>query len=85
VKNKRPRISLPIGRTALLACQINSLRNECCEAAEKILREKVVNEGDLDDCARLDDGLAEAERVLKFAVARVAYCRLKRRGQAKSE
>lgn len=80
---KKQKISLPIGRTALLAFQINSLRDECCEAAEKILRQKPFNEVELDECARLDDALAEAQRILKAVVARIAYSRLKRRSRIK--
>jgi hypothetical protein len=83
VKNKKTKISLPIGRAALLAFQINSLRDECCGAAEKILRQTPCNEAELDDCARLDDALADAQRILKSAVARIAYSRLKRRSQTK--
>jgi hypothetical protein len=81
MKSKKQKISLPIGRTALLAFQINSLRDECCEAAEKILRQQPVNEAELDECARLDDALAEAQRTLKAAVGRIAFSRLKRRSQ----
>jgi hypothetical protein len=67
----------------LLAFQINSLRDECCYAAEKILRQTPCNEAELDECARLDDALADAQRLLKSAVARIAYSRLKRRSQTK--
>jgi hypothetical protein len=83
MKTRKSKISMPIGRTALMAFQINSLRDECCEAAEKLLKQKPVNEAELDECARLDDALAEAQRMLKSAVARIAYSRLKRRSQAK--
>jgi hypothetical protein len=83
VKNKKTKISLPIGRTALLAFQINSLRDECCGAAERILRQRPVNEAELDECARLEDALADAQRILKSAVARIAFSRLRRRSQAK--
>jgi hypothetical protein len=83
MKTKKQKVSLPIGRTALLAFQMNSLRDECCEAADKMLRQKPVNEAELDECARLDDALAEAQRLLKAAVARIAYSRLKRRSQTK--
>jgi hypothetical protein len=83
MKTKKNKISLPIGRAALLAFQINSLRDECCGAAEKILRQKPLNEIELDECARLDDALADAQRLLKSAVARIAFSRLKRRSQAK--
>jgi len=83
MKSKKQKISLPIGRTALLAFQINSLRDECCEAAEKMLRQQPVNEAELDECARLDDALAEAQRMLKAAVGCIAFSRLKRRSQTK--
>jgi hypothetical protein len=83
MKIKKQKISLPIGRASLLAFQINSLRDECCEAAEKMLRQLPLNEAELDECARLDDALAEAQRVLKAAVARIAYSRLKRRSKIK--
>lgn len=83
MKTKKQKISLPIGRTALLAFQINSLRDECCEAADKLLRQKSLDEAELDECARLDDALAEAQRVLKGAVTQISLSRLKRRSQAK--
>ena len=83
MKTKKSKISLPVGRAGLLALQINSLRDECCDAAEKILRQKPLDEEELDDAARLDDALAEAQRILKNAVARSAYSRLRRRIQKK--
>jgi hypothetical protein len=83
MKSKKQRVSIPIGRAALLAFQMNSLRDECCEAAEKMLRLKSVNEAELEECARLDDALANAQNLLKAAVARIAYSRLKRRSQTK--
>jgi hypothetical protein len=83
MKKNKQKISLPIGRTALLAFQMNSLRDECCEAADKILKQKPLNEAELEECARLDDALAAAQQVLKSAVARIAYSRLKRRSQTK--
>jgi hypothetical protein len=84
MKTNRKKIPLPLGRTALLAFQINSLRDQCCEAAEKIIRLKPVDEAELEECARLDDALAEAQRILKSTVFRVTYSRLKRRSRAKS-
>jgi len=83
MKIKKAKITLPLGRAGLLAVQINSLRAECCEAAEKMLRQKNFDAAELEECARLDDALAEAQRVLKSAVARIACSRLARRSQAK--
>jgi hypothetical protein len=83
MKKKKSKISLPLGRAGLLAFQINVLRDECCEAAEKLIQQKQLDEEELDECARLDDALAEAQRVLKSAVARIAFSRLKRRSHTK--
>ncbi|HLX70276.1 MAG TPA: hypothetical protein VKV04_11680 [Verrucomicrobiae bacterium] len=80
---KKYKTPLPLGRAALMALQLNSLRDECCEAAERLCRRKKINESDLDECARLDDALAEAQRVLKSAVAGIADSRLKRRSRVK--
>ena len=83
MKKKKAKVSLPLGRAGLLAFQINVLRDECCEAAEKLIQQKQMDEEELDECARLDDALAEAQRVLKSAVARIAFSRLKRRSHTK--
>jgi hypothetical protein len=83
MKIKKAKIPLPLGRAGLLAAQINSLRDECCEAAERLLRQEPLNEAELDECARLDDALAEAQRVLKSTIASIACSRLLRRSRAK--
>lgn len=83
MKAKKERVSLPVGRVALLAFEINSLRDECCRSAEKLTRTKNFDEDELDECARLDDALADAQRLLKAVVALITYSRLKRRSQAK--
>ena len=83
MKTKKQKVSIPIGRAALLAFQMNSLRDECCEAAERISQQTTVNEEELEECARLDDALAEAQQLLKAAVGRIALSRLKRRSQTK--
>ena len=83
MKAEKQRVSLPLGRAALIAFQLNSLRDECCEAAEKLCQRRKVDESELEECARLDDALAEAQRLLKFAVAEVAYSRLNRRSRVR--
>ena len=83
MKTKKSKVTLPLGRTGLLAFQINLLREECCKAADKLVQEKTIDEHELEECARLDDALAEAQQVLKSAVARIAYSRLKRRSRIK--
>jgi hypothetical protein len=72
---------LPIGRTAQIAFQLESLRAECCAAARILTNEKHLNEAELEECARLDDALAHAQRILKSTVADVMIARLKRRSR----
>jgi hypothetical protein len=83
MKARKRRISLPLGRVVLFTFQLNSLRDECCEAAAEISRNKKIDECELEECARLDDALADAQRVLKFAVAEIACSRIKRRSRVR--
>ena len=83
MKTKQQKVILPIGRTAMVAFQLNALRDACCEAAEQLARQKPLNESELEECARLEDALAEAQRLLKSTVSRITYARLKRRSRAK--
>ena len=73
---------LPIGRTARLAFQIEALRADCCRAAQMLMRDETPDEFELEECARLDDALAHAQRRLKTTVAGVILARLKRRSRA---
>ncbi|HHY84928.1 MAG TPA: hypothetical protein GYA07_05270 [Verrucomicrobia bacterium] len=70
---------LPIGRTARIACQLEALRAECCKAGFILAQQKPLNEPELEDCARLDDALAEAHRLLRSIVGRIIISRLRRR------
>jgi hypothetical protein len=56
---------------------------ECCHAADTVMKRKKLDEMDLEECARLDDGLAEAHRILKKTITRITLTRLKRRSQAR--
>ena len=66
-----------------MAFQVNVLRSQCCEAAQRLMACKDLNEAELEECARLDDALAEAQRVLKRAVSGVIISRLKRRSRTR--
>lgn len=83
MKARKRRIQLPLGRMAMLTVQINALRDECCGAAAEMMKQHPVNVAELEECARLDDALAEAHRLLRKTVAEVTLCRLKRRSQTK--
>lgn len=84
MKAKRQKISLPLGRAALVAIQLSALRDECCVAADRIIRQNTSSsEVDLEECARLDDALAEAQRILKATVAQITCSRLRRGSRAR--
>jgi hypothetical protein len=83
VRTTKRQPQLPIGRTARIAFEIEAMRAECCKAASAILADKEPDECELDECARLDDALAHAHRILKHAVRNVMLNRLNRRSRAK--
>lgn len=64
-----------------MAFQMEALRAECCAAAHLLANETPLNEAELEECARLDDALAEAQKRLKSTVAGVMISRLKRRSR----
>ena len=80
--NKR-HATLPIGRTARIAFEIDTMRANCSKAAQIIINKKPLDEAELEECARLDDALAHAHRILKSAVRRIMISRINRRSRAK--
>jgi len=83
MRANRNKLRLPIGRTARLAFQLEALRVDCCQAAETVMRRKQIDELELEECARLDDSLAAAHRILKQTITQITLTRLKRRSQAR--
>jgi len=59
------------------------MRAACCRAAQALLDKDQPDEGELEECALLDEGLAQAHRVLKATVRNVMIARLNRRSRAK--
>src|SRR5215471_1175542 len=81
-RNTRRGAVLPIGQTARVACEIEALRADCCKAAARILSDpKNLDESELEECASLDDALAEAQKLLKSEVGRLILSRLRRRSR----
>jgi hypothetical protein len=78
--SKRP-APLPIGRTARIAYEIDAMRQACCRAAAVTMNRGPLDEEELEECARLDDALAAAQRILKTTVRDVMMMRLARRSQ----
>jgi hypothetical protein len=83
VRSKKRNASLPIGRTARLAFEIQAVRAACCKAAQAIINKEPLDEAELEECARLDDSLARAHRLLKATVRNVMITRLSRRSRAR--
>ena len=81
MRENKSKVILPIGRAAQVAFQIEALRAECCAAAHLLVNETPFNEAELEECARLDDALATAQRLLKSTVAGVMISRLRRRSR----
>jgi hypothetical protein len=75
--------TLPIGRTARLAYEIDNLRAACSKAAVALMNQRCLDEEELEECARLDDTLADAQRLLKFSVRDIMLSRLNRRSRAR--
>ena len=74
---------IPIGRTAKIAYEIDALRADCCKAASALLRKSNVEEVEVDECARLDEALAQANRLLKSTVRSLIMTRLGRRSRTR--
>jgi hypothetical protein len=80
--NKR-QSALPIGQTARIAYEIETMRAACCKAAQLIASQPDANIDELDECARLDEALAQAHRLLKHTVRQVMLSRLSRRSKTR--
>jgi len=83
VKSTNRHTRLPIGSTARIAFDIDATRAGCSKVAQMLLRQDPVNEAELDECARLDEALAQAHRLLKATVRGIMMSRLKRSSRAR--
>ena|SRR5579872_3860720 len=83
VRSTKSHASLPIGRTARLVYDLDALRAACSKAAGTLVKRRTFDEDELEECAQLDDALAEAQRVLKSAVRNVMLSRLSRNSRAR--
>jgi len=83
VKSTKRYTSLPIGPTARIAFEIDATRSACSKVAQSILSHDSFNEAELEECARLDDALARAHRLLKATVRSIMLSRLKRSSRAR--
>ena len=81
VKSSKRQPTLPIGRAARIAFELDDAREGCCRTAQYLFTEKRLNETELEECARLDDALAFAQRIIKATVRDVMLARLQRRSR----
>ena len=83
MRSTKSHAALPIGRTARIAYELDSLRAACSKAAGVLVKGTAPDEAELEECAQLDDALSEAQRVLKAAVRNVMLSRLSRNSRAR--
>ncbi len=82
VRSSKRHSALPIGRTARIAYEIDAMRATCCKVAATLVNKLPLDEAELDECARLDEALALAHRILKSTVRNVMISRISRRSRA---
>jgi hypothetical protein len=81
VKSNKRDTTLPIGRAARIAFDIDATREGCSKAAQLLLSDPECDEAELEECARLDEALARAHRLLKAAVREIMLSRINRRSR----
>jgi len=57
------------------------MRANCCKTAQAIASKRPLDEAELEECARLDDALAQAHSILKSSVRRIMLARINRRSR----
>ena len=83
MRSTNNKAALPIGRTARIAYELDALRASCSKAASAALRKSSPDQDELEDCAQLDEAVAEAQRILKAGVRRVMLSRLSRHSRSR--
>jgi len=62
--------------------ELDAMRAECSKAAQEMLSQADVDGNEFEECARLDDALAQAHRLLKGNLRRIMLSRISRHSQA---
>src|SRR5690348_3631756 len=57
---KQRHVKLPIGKAAKMVFELDALRAQCSQAAKIMLSQNPVDGLEFEECARLDDALAQA-------------------------
>ena len=78
VRQTQHHVKLPIGRTARIVFELDTMRAECSRAAQEMLAQADMDGNEFEECARLDDALAEAHRLLKARLRTIMLSRISR-------
>jgi hypothetical protein len=82
VRQTQQHVKLPIGRTARIVFELDAMRAECSRAAQELLDQPGVDGSEFEECAKLDDALAQAHRLLKANLRKIMLSRINRHSQA---
>lgn len=67
--------ALPLDCASEIIVELQLLRSECCLTADQLTRRTPLDEPGLEECARLDDALAQAHRLLLGVVREIKRLR----------
>jgi hypothetical protein len=82
VQQTQRHVKLPIGRTARLVFELDAIRGDCAKAASELLDQSDMDGNEFEECAKLDDAIAQAHRLLKAHLRRLMLARIKRHSEA---
>ncbi len=79
MRTPEPAATLPLAYAAEILFELTQLRQECSDAAEGLVNAERLDEEGLEECARLDDAVAHAHRILLSALKSIKTSRNNRR------
>jgi hypothetical protein len=82
VDKPQANVKIPIGKTVKLIFEMDDLRAQCSKAAREMLSRNPMDGNEFEECARLDDALAEAHALLKARLRGIMISRISRRSRA---
>ena len=75
MNSPKSRVGLPLDYAAELAFEMHLMRAECSDAAQRLIAHSPLDEAGLDECARLEEALAKAHRLLYGTVNAIRAAR----------
>ncbi len=68
MKSPEQRVTLPLEYATELSMEMLLMRGECCDAARALVEPGELDEEGLEECAVLDEALAQAQSILQQAL-----------------